>query len=166
LQSGAGRESKPQNTLCRPEASSSQISISQLNGFADRQCWRWNRAACLGKANVDSKRSRRCLMLSTDIVAASCRNNRGNLLATNTTDIPEREQSRVTKRRRPTRQPQAAKVAPAEFRSGTAETIGHFSIEYDFGACFSSCARLASPEGASGRKTQAGVRIFPNTQIL
>jgi len=61
--------------------------ITQLNGSLDRSCSRWNRAARSGKVNADSKRSRRCLMLSTDIAPAFYRSNKGNLPATSTTDI-------------------------------------------------------------------------------
>jgi hypothetical protein len=53
----------------------------------------WNRSACSGKVNADSRRSRRCPMLSTDIALVFYRSDRGSVPATRTTDIPEREHS-------------------------------------------------------------------------
>src|SRR3979409_2027203 len=53
-------------------------------------------------------------MLSTDIAAVFDRNNRGSFPATRTMDIPGREQSRRTAKRKqtyPARQPQAVKAA-------------------------------------------------------
>jgi hypothetical protein len=58
----------------------------------DRQCSDWNRAACSGKVNTDSKRSHRCRMQPTDIAPVLFRSNR-KPSATGTTDIPGREQS-------------------------------------------------------------------------
>jgi hypothetical protein len=78
-------------------------------------------------------------MRSTGIAAVSYRSNRGNLRVIGTTDIPGREPSQAsTKRRCPMRQPQAAKARPLEFRAGIAEAILRFWIRYASGACFFS----------------------------
>ena len=55
-------------------------------------------------------------MLSTDVALVFYRSDRGSFPATRTTDIPEREHSRGTKKQPyPMRRPQEAKVVPFEF---------------------------------------------------
>jgi hypothetical protein len=118
-----------------------------------------NRAACPGKANADSRHSRRCPMLSTDIAPVFYRSNRGNLLATRTMDIPEREQALGTKKQPgQMRAPQRAKVLPFEFRSRVVATW-RFWAECNSGAC--SFSRIGTKrDRAASEKTCCGKVLF------
>jgi len=111
-----------------------------LNRFwADFPTLRRDGPECSKIVTADSARSRRCQRPSTDIAPEFYRSNRGSFPATRTTDIPEREQSRETRKQlSPMQQPQEVKVEPFECQSGAAETAGRNYIGYDFVACFLS----------------------------
>jgi hypothetical protein len=85
-------------------------------------CPGWNRAACSGKANAGSKRSRRYSMQCPD-AHVFYRGNQRNLVATHTMDIPEHAQALGTKKQAAQmRPPQWAKVFPFEFRLAVVAT--------------------------------------------
>ena len=121
--------------------------ICPAQGSLDRPGSGRNRAACSGRADADSRRSRRWPMPSTDIALGSYRSNRDSLRATSTTDIPKREPSRATGKRPHPMRPPVAKVPPFEFRLEIAATW-RFWIEWNSRASFfsprkSSCQTAA-----------------------
>lgn len=119
----------------------------------------WNRAACSGKANADSRRSRRCPMLSTDIAPVFYRSNRGNFLATRTMDIPEREQALGTKKQPgQMRPPQGVKVLSSEFRSGV---VAPWCVWTECSSDACSFSRIGTKrDRAASEKTCCGKVLF------
>jgi hypothetical protein len=118
-----------------------------------------------GKANANSKHSRRCPMLSTDIAPVLYRSNRGSSLETRIMDIPEREEALGTRKQPgPMRSPQGVKVLPFEFRSRVV-AAWRFWTECNSVAC--SFSRIGTkPVRAASEKTCCGKVLFRHSRFL